>query len=94
MLADDVRLDIVARTKLNGRTEVGTYFTNYTRRSDWRFAPGFVDGRPAALVYDPGAPSAGPSYFVLLGWSGDYVLTIRDFRHARYAIEGAEVTTP
>ena len=27
------------------------------------------------------------------GWSGDNVLTIRDFRHARYAIEGAEVVT-
>ena len=91
MLADEVRLDLVARTRLNGRTEVGTYFTNYARQTDWRFAPGFVDGQPAALVYDPGDPAARPSYFVLLGWSGDNVLTIRDFRHARYAIDGAEV---
>lgn len=91
MLADEVRLDLVARTRLSGRTEVGTYFTNYARHSDWRFAPGFVDGRPAALVYDPGDLSGPPVYFVLLGWSDDKVLTIRDFRHARYAIEGADV---
>ena len=93
MLADEVRLDLVARTRLNGRTEVGTYFTNYARHTDWRFTPGFVDGHPAALVHDPGNPSPRPAYFVLLGWSGNNVLTIRDFRHARYAIEDAEVTT-
>ena len=50
------------------------------------------DGHPAALVYDPGDPAEKPTYFVLLGWSGEQVLTIRDFRHARYAIEGAEIT--
>ena len=44
------------------------------------------------FVFDPTAPSAGPSYFILLGWSGEAVLTIRDFRHARYAIEAAEVS--
>jgi RNA polymerase sigma-70 factor, ECF subfamily len=94
MLADEVRLDLVARTRLNGRTEAGTYFTNYADRKDWHFVLGFVDGQPAALVYDPRDPSAPPTYFVLLGWSGANVLTIRDFRHARYAIEGADISVP
>jgi RNA polymerase sigma-70 factor (ECF subfamily) len=30
-------------------------------------------------------------YFVLLEFAGDGVVNIRDFRFARYAIEGAEV---
>ena len=31
MLADDVKLDLVNRLRLSGRTEVGAYFTNYGR---------------------------------------------------------------
>jgi RNA polymerase sigma-70 factor (ECF subfamily) len=31
------------------------------------------------------------SYFILLEWAGDRISVIRDFAHARYAIEGAEV---
>jgi hypothetical protein len=27
---------------------------------------------------------------VILHWTGDHIGIIRDFRHARYAIEGAE----
>jgi hypothetical protein len=49
-----------------------------------RLAPctGLVEGRPAILVFDPGAPSSEPKYFMLLQWDGDKVATIRDFRHA------------
>ena len=42
------------------------------------------------LVSDPGDPEGRPLYFVLLGWRGDKLLAIRDFRYARYAMEGAE----
>jgi RNA polymerase sigma-70 factor (ECF subfamily) len=91
MLADEVRLDLVARKQMNGRREVGTYFHNYSLIHDWHFVPGLVDGHPAALMRDPCDPSGTPAYFVLLKWSGDRVGNIRDFRHARYAIEGAEL---
>jgi RNA polymerase sigma-70 factor (ECF subfamily) len=91
MLADDVRLDLVAKLRMNGRSEVGNYFGNYSRIADWLFVPGLVDGRPAALVFDPGDSSGRPTYFVLLEWGGDGLVNIRDFRHARYAIEGAEL---
>jgi hypothetical protein len=33
-------------------------------------------------------------YFVLLGWDGDSVASIRDFRHARYVMEEAEMIEP
>ena len=92
MLADEVRLELVARTRLYGRKQVGTYFHNYSRVEDWRFVPGFVEGRAAVLVCDPGDPTARPSYFVLLGWQEGRLAAIRDFRHARYVADSAEMS--
>jgi RNA polymerase sigma-70 factor (ECF subfamily) len=40
------------------------------------------------LVYDEAGELA---YFILLDWSGDRLSVIRDFRYARYAVEGAAV---
>jgi RNA polymerase sigma-70 factor, ECF subfamily len=90
MIADDVRLDLVNRTRLNGKTEVSRYFGNYSKATDWHLVAGLVEGHPAILVFDPGEPGAGPKYFVLLQWSADKVATIRDFRHAPYVIDGAD----
>jgi RNA polymerase sigma-70 factor (ECF subfamily) len=93
MLADEVRLELVNKLRLAGRGEVGNYFTNYSKVTDWHLAPGLVDARPAILVHAPGSPSAMPDYFILLGWAGDSVATIRDFRFARYVTDGAEIIT-
>ena len=90
MIADDVRLDLVNRTRLNGKAEVARYFGNYSKAGDWHLVPGLVENRPAILVFDPGEPALGPKYFMLLQWSADKVSTIRDFRHAPYIIDGAE----
>jgi RNA polymerase sigma-70 factor, ECF subfamily len=90
MIADDVRLELVSRTRLHGKAEVSRYFGNYAEVSDWRLVPGLVEGHPAILVFDPNAPDQGPKYFMLLGWFAGKVATIRDFRHAAYAIDGAE----
>jgi RNA polymerase sigma-70 factor, ECF subfamily len=90
MIADDVRLDLVNKTRLNGKAEVSRYFGNYSKAQDWHLAPGLVEGRPAILVFDPDKPSAGPSYFMLLQWSADKVAAIRDFRHAPYVADGVE----
>jgi RNA polymerase sigma-70 factor (ECF subfamily) len=90
MIADDVRLDLVSKTRMRGKAEVSRYFGNYAKVSDWHLVPGLVEGRPAILVFDPGARDAGPKYFMLLGWSAGQVATIRDFRHAPYVIDGAD----
>jgi RNA polymerase sigma-70 factor (ECF subfamily) len=90
MIADDVRLELVGKTRLKGKAEVSRYFGNYSNISDWHLVPGLVEGHPAVLVFDPGAPGSGPKYFMLLQWSADKVATIRDFRHAPYVIDGAE----
>ena len=91
MLAAEVRLELVNRVRLNGRKEVSTYFHNYSRIQDWRLVPGLVDRRPAILVCDPDDGFGTPKYFVVLAWAGDAVASIRDFRHARYAMESAEL---
>jgi RNA polymerase sigma-70 factor (ECF subfamily) len=94
MLADEVRLELVNGSRMKGRREVARYFHNYSDVDDWHFVPALVDGRPALLVRDPRDPSGAPAYFVLLQWTGDKLTNIRDFRHARYVIESAEVVVP
>lgn len=90
MIADDVRLELVNKTRLDGKAEVSRYFGNYDAISDWHLVPGLVEGRPAILVFDPDDRDAGPKYFMLLGWTAGKVATIRDFRHASYVIDGAD----
>jgi RNA polymerase sigma-70 factor (ECF subfamily) len=91
LLADDVRLELVNRVHMNGREEVGRYFGNYSKTVDWRLVPGLVEGRPAALVQQADDGAGRPLYFVLLDWSGEQLGAIRDFRYARYAMDGAKV---
>ena len=90
-LADEVKVEVVNRTRLNGRGEVGRYFGNYSETSDWHLVPGLVDRRPAVIVYSPDQPSGPPIYFMLLDWADDRLLEVRDFRYARYVVEGAEL---
>jgi RNA polymerase sigma-70 factor, ECF subfamily len=91
ILAEDVHLEIVNRLRLDGKKSVAPYFTNYSARPHWRFVPGFVDRRPAMLVYDSDDPDRSLKYFVLLDWAGEKVVGIRDFVFARYAMDGAEL---
>jgi RNA polymerase sigma-70 factor, ECF subfamily len=91
MLAEEVKLEVVNRLRLSGRREVSKYFSNYAQVPDWRLIPGFIDGRPGILVADPADPKGRPTYFIVLSWGVDGLLGIRDFRYARYAIEGAEL---
>src|SRR6202790_5577533 len=90
MIADDVHLDLVNKTRMNGKAEVSKYFGNYSKVRDWHLVPWLVEGHPAILVFDPNEPGSGPKYFLLLQWSADKVATIQDFRRAPYIIDGAE----
>jgi RNA polymerase sigma-70 factor, ECF subfamily len=90
MLAEDVRLELVNKTRLKGPAEVGRYFSNYASAEDWHLQLGFVDRRPALIALDPSNSAGPPSYFILLSWTAGQIGIIRDFRHARYVIEAAE----
>lgn len=90
MIADDVRLDLVNRIRMNGKAEVSRYFGNYGKAGDWHLVPGLVEDRPAILVFDPNEANGRPKYFMLLSWQAGRVAFIRDFRHASYVIDGAD----
>ena len=59
-------------------------------RSTGISCPGWSRDARRSLVFDPNAADGPPKYFMLLGWDGDKVATIRNFRYASYIIEGVE----
>ena len=93
LLADEIKLDLVARSRLQGRKEVGSYFTNYEKIPGWRLVAGAVEGRPAVLVHLADGPADRPAYFVVLEWADGRLLQIRDFYFARYAVEDAAMVS-
>ncbi len=92
MLADDVRLDLVAKLRKQGKSEVGGYYARYAATEQWAFAAGVVDGRAAMLVYDREVSLETPAYFVALDFDGDRVVSIHDFLFARYAMDGVDLS--
>ena len=90
MLADDVKLELVNRLRLDGRDKVGPYFTRYAEVTKWRFALGAVEGRPAMLVFDADGAMERPAHFVLIDWSASRIVAIRDFLFAPYVLEGID----
>jgi RNA polymerase sigma-70 factor (ECF subfamily) len=91
MLADDVKLDLVAKLRKQGKASVGDYYARYAAAEQWAFAAGTVDGRAAMLVYDREITLESPAYFVALDFDGDRVVSVHDFLYARYAMEGIEL---
>ena len=85
LLARDVRLDLVNRTRLAGAKDVGVYFTRYSETEGWRFRVGLVEGQPALLA--GGETDDAVRYVVLLSWSGGRIDTIQDFIYAPYVME-------
>jgi RNA polymerase sigma-70 factor (ECF subfamily) len=88
MLAEDVTLDLVAKLRWQGKSEVSEYYGAYAASKQWAFATGVVDGGAAMLVYDCKISLETPAYFVALDFEGDHVVAIRDFLYGRYAMEG------
>lgn len=92
LLAEDVRLDLVNRTRLAGRKDVSVYFSRYDESSNWRFRPGLAEGRPALLVSDPADTAGATLYVVLLDWTDGRIAAIRDFHYATYVTESLTVS--
>jgi RNA polymerase sigma-70 factor, ECF subfamily len=65
MLAEEVRLELVAKARMNGKRAVSKYFQNYGSVEDWHFVPAFVDGRPAAIVRHPAEIGVAPGAVAL-----------------------------
>jgi RNA polymerase sigma-70 factor (ECF subfamily) len=91
-LADDVKLDLVAKLCKQGKSEVGGYYAAYAAAKQWAFAAAVADGRPAMLVYDREVSLETPAYFVALDFDGDRLVSIHDFLYARYAMDGINLS--
>jgi RNA polymerase sigma-70 factor, ECF subfamily len=89
MLAEHVRLDVVSAVRRQGRDQVGVYFTNYDKRSDWRLARAWLDGHEAIAVFHPAA-SVRPAYLIEIATAGDRVTAIRDYNHVPYIAHEAD----
>ena len=92
LLAQDVRLDLANRTRLDGAKDVSVYFTRYGAIDGWRVDPGLAEGRPALLISDPADPTHAVRYVVLLDWRAGEIAVIRDYIYAHYVMEGVAVT--
>jgi RNA polymerase sigma-70 factor (ECF subfamily) len=86
LVADDCRLDLVAKARRRGK-EVGQYFGRYAKE-DVRLCVGRLEGDLVLGAYVGDA--ARPAYFVLLGFDGGRVETIRDYRYVPYIGVDAE----
>jgi RNA polymerase sigma-70 factor (ECF subfamily) len=91
LLAEDVQLELVNRRRLRGKKEVSVYFTRYAAATGWSISPVLADGRLALLVNDATAVDES-AYVVLLDWADARIAGIRDFRFARYVMDGMKVT--
>lgn len=91
-LADEVKAELVGQTVMQGRREVANYFGNYASDLRWRLDVGALEGNAVAMVFDNQETAAlKPAYIVLLRWDGDELIEIRDFRYARYIVDGASI---
>jgi RNA polymerase sigma-70 factor, ECF subfamily len=91
MLSEEVRLELVNRTRMTGRKDVSVYFTRYATASGYRLSLGWAEGRPALLVSDPAISAGDVAYVILLDWIDGRVAAIRDFRFAPYVMDGLAV---
>ncbi len=89
MLAEDVKLELVNRLRLDGKEKIAPYFSRYAEAAHWRYAPGVIEGRPAMLVFDE-ADMGQPTHFVLLTWHDGRITGIRDFLFAPYVLDTVE----
>ena len=92
MLADDVKLDLVAKLRKQGKSEVGEYYAAYAAAKQWAYAAGVVDGRAAMIVYDREVSLETPAYFVAIDFDSDRVVSIHDFLYARYAMDDVDLS--
>lgn len=89
LVGDECHLDLVSRTQRRGK-EVGLYFDRY-QKEDVSLGVVLLEGQLALAAFVSGA--AKPSYFILLGWEGERVKTIRDFRYVPYIAAEADFET-
>jgi RNA polymerase sigma-70 factor (ECF subfamily) len=92
MITEDIRLELVGRSVMRGRTEVAPFLgKEAATRQGWSLSLCFIDRRPAILVCPPEEAVGSRRYPVLLEFEGKRIAGIRDYRYAAYVLDQAEV---
>lgn len=93
LLAEDVRLTQATFDDRVGRADVGTFFSIYAKVPEFHLVPAFMDdgdGEEVIAVF-ASPEDEQPSYLMKLDWRDSRIVRIRDFRYARYVLEGARL---
>lgn len=90
MLADDVRLNVVDRGTSRGRSNVGRYFGNYERLTDWSVEPRLLEGQHVLAVSRRGTLT----HLIAITVDGERVIAIRDYFHVPYILHDASFGPP
>jgi RNA polymerase sigma-70 factor (ECF subfamily) len=90
LLVDDVKLDLVSMYRRSGRSDVGTYFSNYERITGWYLRVGWLQSQPILAVVSSGI-DADPKYLIDLQLRDDRIAHIRDFRYVPYIAHEADL---
>lgn len=90
LLAEQCRLDLVAKAARRGKPQITEYFGQYAK-DDVRLVVARAEGRDVIAVI---RPSAGPRpiYVITLDWHEDQVGLIRDYRYVPYLVDELDVT--
>ena len=93
LLAEDVQLTQATHPVRRGRADVGRFFTIYAEVPRFHLVPAHLDaGRGEEVIAVFGhVDDDRPGYLMKVEWRGSEIVRIRDFRHATYILEGADV---
>ena len=90
LLAEDVHLTQTTHADRRGRAEVGLFFTIYAETPAFHLVPAWLEDREVIAVFER-ADDAQPVYLMEVGWREAQIARIRDFRYARYILDGADL---
>lgn len=90
LLAEQCRLDLVAKAARRGKPQIADYFGQYAK-DQVRLVIGHAEGRDVIAVIRP-SEGPNPIYVITLDWQDHQVGLIRDYRYVPYLVDELDVT--
>ncbi|HEV7370393.1 sigma-70 family RNA polymerase sigma factor [Arenibaculum sp.] len=91
LLAEDVLLTQATHADRTGRAEVGRFFTIYADIARVHLVPARLGGGEEVIAVFEQVGDEHPVYLMKVEWRDGRIARIRDFRYARYILEGADL---
>lgn len=92
LLAEDVRLTQATFDERRGRADVASFFSIYATIPEFHLVPAFMNGGDGEVIAVFATPAdEQPIYLMKVDWQDSRIVRIRDFRYARYILDGADL---